>query len=215
MPLGLVGLLRFDVPVTPDRPTARRWLVEELARPEYAQGESWLMRLWQWFLGLFDGAPTLDVPLWQLLLGALVVVAVVVVVARWVAGPVHLARARRSSAVVAADDSRTAAELRAAADAADSRGDWSLAVAERFRAVVRGLEERTILDEQPGRTAQEASSDASARLPALSGALHAGATLFDDVVYGEHAATPDDAARLRDLDTAAMTARVTRAEVVA
>lgn len=204
----LAAALRADVPVTPDRPTARRWIVEELARPEYARSDSWLLRLWDWFLGLFDGAPTLDAPPWQLLLGAVAVVLVVVLVARWVAGPVRLARARRSSAVVAHDDARTAAQMRNAADAAAARGHWPLAVAERFRAVVRGLEERTVLDERPGRTAQEAAADAGSRLPALAAGLHAAATLFDDVVYGEHPATAGDDTRLRELDTQVAAARV-------
>ena len=204
----LAAVLRADVPVTPDRPTARRWLVEELARPEYAQQDSLLLRLWRWFLGLFDGAPTLSVPPWQLLLGAVAVVLVVVLVARWVAGPVRLSRTRGAAAVLALDDARTAAELRSAADAAAARGDFPLAVAERFRAVVRGLEERTVLDEQPGRTAQEAAAAASARLPALADGLHDGARLFDDVVYGEHAATAADDARLRALDARVLAARV-------
>lgn len=200
--------LRSDVPVTPDRPTARRWIVEELAHPEYARNDSWLLRLWEWFLGLFDGAPALSLPPWQLLLGVLVVVVAVVLVARWVAGPVRLSRKGRSAPVLAADDARTAAQMRAAAESAAARGDWPLAVAERFRAVVRGLEERAVLDEQPGRTAQEAAADAAVRLPGLAEALHAGARLFDDVVYGEHPAASADDGRVRELDAQVSAARV-------
>lgn len=206
------GLVRAgvpaDVPVDPDRPTARRWLVEELARPEYSQQPSLLQRLWEWFLGLFDGLPALDAPPLPMLVGLLVVLALLVGVALWVAGPVRLARRRaRSAAVVAHDDDRTAAQMRAAADAAAERGDWGLAVAERYRAVVRGLEERVVIDPRPGRTAQEAASAAAARLPDLAAPLRHGASLFDDVVYGELPAGPQDDAALRDLDARTRAAR--------
>ena len=196
LPVAVLG----GVPVTPDRDTARQWLVQELSKPEYATQPSLLERLWLWFVHLFDAIPGVSAPPWQVLLGVLVVAAVVVVVARTVAGPVRLARARAARPVSAADDARTAAQLRSAADAAADRRDWPLAVAERFRAVVRGLEERVVIDESPGRTAQEAATAAGTRLPAAAQALHAGAALFDDVVYGERDATPADDARLRDLD---------------
>jgi hypothetical protein len=189
------------VPVDPDRETAHRWMVEELSRPEYATEPSLLERLVTWFLGLFDGMPAFVGPPWQvaaILVGATVVI---VLIAWRVTGPVRLARrATRASAVVLGDDTRTAAELRAAADAAAGRGDWSTAVVERFRAVVRGLEERVVLDELPGRTAQEAADAAAQRLPATADALRRAARLFDDVCYGTLPASPDDDAFLRALD---------------
>ncbi|ACZ31531.1 hypothetical protein Xcel_2516 [Xylanimonas cellulosilytica DSM 15894] len=210
---ALVALVGADVPVTPDRETARRWLVEELARPEYATQPSLLQRLWEWFTGLFDGLQGLDAPPWQVLAGIVAVAALVIVVSRWVAGPVRLARRRRGSAVVtASDDARTAAQLRAAADAAAARGDWPLAVTERFRAVVRSLEDRTILDERPGRTAQEAAADAGDRLPAHATALAVAATLFDGVLYGHRGARESDDAALRELDAHLAAARVVGVE---
>jgi hypothetical protein len=136
-----------------------------------------------------------------------------------VAGPVRLARRRRrTAAVVQADDVRTSAQLRAAADDAAGRGDWTLAVAERFRAVVRALEERAVLDERPGRTAQEAAEAAAERLPGLAGPLHVAASRFDDVVYGDLPAGPADDAAVRALDEQVSAARaesVAPAEAVA
>lgn len=208
---ALLARLGADVPVTPDRDTARRWLTEELARPEYATEPSLLQRLWEWFLGLFDGMGGLEAPPWKVLAGIAVALVVVVLVAWWVTGPVRLSRrTRASAAVVAADDARTAAELRAAADAAAARGDWALAVTERFRALVRSLEDRTVLDEQAGRTAQEAATDAGARLPGHAAALVDAATLFDAVVYGHRGARESDDAGLRELD-----ARLAAAKIVA
>ena len=88
----------------------------------------------------------------------------------------------RSRAALAPSAARTAAswrtttpgpptQIRAAADAAAAAGDWALAVLERFRAIVRGLEERTVLDERAARTAHEAALAAAARLPALAAEL--------------------------------------------
>jgi len=71
---------------------------------------------------------------------------------------------------------------------------------DRFRAVVRSLEERVVLDVRPGRTADEAAAVAGVRFPAEAEALRRGARLFDDVCYGDVPAGPDDDARLRDLD---------------
>ena len=106
-------------------------------------------------------------------------------VAFWVAGPVRARVAGRPRPWSSSgDDARTAAELRAAADAAAARGDWSTAVLERFRAVVRSLEERALLDDRPGRTAHEAAEAAAARLPARAAELRRAARLFDDVCYG-------------------------------
>lgn len=207
---GVPGAASLDVPVDPDRETAHRWLLEELSRPEYATEPSLLERLIQWFLGLFEDVAVPDVPGWQLALVVVLAAAVVVLVAWWVAGPVRRARrGERRSAVVLEDDARTAAELRAAADAAAGRGDWSTAVLERFRAVVRSLEERVVLEEQPGRTAHEAADAAAARLPGVAADLRRAATLFDDVCYGTLPAGADDDAFLRALDQRAGAERPT------
>lgn len=196
-----VVLLAADVPVDPDRETAHRWLVEELSKSEYANEASLLERLIAWFLGLFDGVPAFAGPPWQVAVIVVGATALVVLIAWWVAGPVRLTRrAARASTVVLGDDTRTADELRAAADASAARGDWSTAVLERFRAVVRGLEERVILDELPGRTAHEAADAGARRLPGAAAELGRAARLFDDVCYGTLPASADDDAFLRALD---------------
>ena len=204
--------MRTDVPVVPDAETAREWAVRELADPIYHRGPSLLERFLEWVASLFDGAPTgLGLP--PALVGGLVVVAVglVVAVAFWVAGPVRASRRAPVSAVVLGDDTRGADELRAAADAAAARGDWSTAVLERFRAVVRSLEERALLDDRPGRTAHEAAEAAGARLPARTADLRRAARLFDDVCYGH---VPVDAAAdgwLRTVDADVAASRATGA----
>jgi len=205
-----VRSLATDVPVQPGADEARRWLVEELAKPGYDTRPSLLQRFLEWLQGLFDGAPVLD--LGGPLTAALVVVAVLVVagVAYWVAGPVRLSRRAAASAVVLDDDARTAVEMRSAADAAAATGDWATAALERFRAVVRSLEERAVLDPRPGRTAWEAAEAAGERVPDVAEGLERGAHLFDDVAYGKASVGPEADAFLRALDERTLAARPAR-----
>lgn len=199
--------LRGDVPVTPDADTARRWLQEELLDPVYQDQPSLLMRFIDWLVGLFDGVEVLDVNPVVASLVVAGVVLVVAVIAYLVAGPVRLSRRARTSAAVFEDDTRSATDLRAAADAAAAAGDWATAVVERYRAVVRSLEERVVLDPRPGRTAHEAADAAALRLPDLADRLAGGARLFDDVRYGKVSVGPAADQSLRDLDAAALATR--------
>jgi hypothetical protein len=202
--------MRADLPVVPDRDTAREWLGSELQRPEYAERESLLSRLISWVLDWLSRIDWPVAPVSGVQLGVTVaVIAAAVVLLAWlIAGPVQLGRNRaRSAEVLDTDDARTAAQMRAAADAAASSGDWRTASVERFRAVVRSMEERVIIEPRPGRTAQEAAADAGLRLPAQADGLHAGADLFDGVEYGDRVATAADDADLRALDAAVTAAR--------
>lgn len=195
------------VPVEPDAATAQRWMREELLDPAYHQREPLLQRVLDWLAEQLDQLPTLGMSHLTALLVVVGVVLAVLLVALRVAGPVRAGARRRRAGVLHADDRRTAADLRVSADAAAAAGAWPTAVADRFRAVVRGLEERGLLDERPGRTAHEAARLAAAALPALADGLRDGGDLFDDVVYGDRPATAQDDARLRTLDAAVRAAR--------
>lgn len=202
--------MRADLPVVPDRDTAREWLGSELQRPEYAERESLLSRLLSWVLDLLGRVDWPDASMSGPQLGiAIVVLALVVLGIAWlVAGPVQLGRSSSGSAeVLDTDDDRTAKQMRAAADAAAGSQDWRTAAVERFRAVVRSLEERVIIEPRPGRTAQEAAADAGVRLPAQASGLRTGADLFDGIEYGDRVATAADDAALRALDTEVTAAR--------
>ena len=177
-----------DVPVQPDNETARTWLKDELAKAIYHEQPSLLSRLgtWLWeqvqrFLaaaGGVDGRPAL------LLIGASI--AVVVVISLLVAGPVRRSRApRRGSAEVFGDDTRSAAELLADAERHSAAGRWGPAILDRFRALLRALEDRAVLEPRPGRTADEGAREAGARLAPCAVELVAAARLFDDVCYGD------------------------------
>ena len=202
-----------EPPVRPDGPTAQRWATEELLDPVYHQQQSLLNRLLTWLGHLFSGLHGAALPPRGALLVAAGVLVVVLVVALWITGPVRRARRSRPDAVLAAADGRTSAELRAAADAAAAAGDFSAAVAERFRALARSLEERAMLDERPGRTADEVARDAGEVLTTVAVALVRAGRLFDDVVYGGRAGRRSDDDEMRAADDAVRAARRTRQPV--
>jgi len=192
-----------EVPVDPDAATAQRWAREELADPIYHQSPSLLDRLLAWLFEQLTQAQgalsSIDPRLAALVLfGGVVLVGLVALV---VAGPVRRARVgARGSVDVFGDDTRTAEQLRRAADAHAAAGDWTSAVLDRFRAILRALEDRTLLDPRPGRTAHEATEVAGTRLPTHAAELRRAGRLFDDVCYGDTRPTAADDSWLRALD---------------
>ncbi|MGC5615254.1 DUF4129 domain-containing protein [Georgenia sp. Z1491] len=200
-----------DVPVTPDAPEAHDWAVEELSRRMYDDSPGFLSRLLDRVGDLFDGLgqgggaiPVQILPL--VVVGA---IAVVVVLALVLSGPVRARRRARveEPAGVLFEDDRDSRDLRAAADAAARSGDYSRAVIERFRAIVRSLDERAFIEDRPGLTAHEAADLGSRALPEISGELTWGGRLFDAVRYGDTRAAAGDDERLRALDDAVRRAR--------
>ena len=199
-------------PVEPSREQARSWALDELSKREYQAAKPGLVaQLWQW---LFDQLAKLHLggngewsPGAALGVGLVVLAVVVAAVLGWRRFGGAGARARRSEDVFAATAQLTAAEHRRRAEAAERDEQWALAVRERFRAIARELEERTLLHPAAGRTADEVAAEAGYALPTLAGQLSAGARSFDDVVYGDRAATVALAAGLRELDEAVRAAR--------
>ncbi|MEU1425733.1 DUF4129 domain-containing protein [Nocardia sp. NPDC005746] len=91
-----------------------------------------------------------------------------------------------------------ATHLAAAEDAA-RRGDFGVALRERYRAVTRGLEQRGILDEERARTARETARAATAAVHD-AGELPSAAHSFDEVVYGGRYATESEYRQLEQAD---------------
>ncbi|MGH8825288.1 MAG: DUF4129 domain-containing protein [Jiangellaceae bacterium] len=213
MPAALTAPARWaaGVPVDLGRDEARERARLELADPVYDAEPPLLQRVVEWVLERIDelfsrAAGAISGPVGLLVLLGLLALVAVVVLRR--TGP--LARRAPTPGAVFSTGRHSAAEHRAEADAAAMRGDWRVAVVERYRAAVAGLEERGVLDPRPGRTADEAAADAGALLPAVAADLGAGARLFDAVHYGNRSATADDDAALRRLDDAARATRPTR-----
>ena len=179
--------MRFEPPVDPAPPEARDWIVNELAKPPYQAAKPTLFdqiakAIGDWFASLqfgdAEGPPTL---------GIAVIVGIVVVglvVAFLIFG---LPRLNRRSSVAGAlfgeDDARTATRIRADAAAAAARGDYETAIEEMFRAIARGLAERSIITTTPGTTARGFAGRAGIAFPGQAQQLVASAASFDEVRY--------------------------------
>jgi len=208
--LAVLAGVVTEVPVDPDAETARRWAEQELADPIYHQGESLLQVVLRWIQERLAEAQnalsTMNGRSAAIVLGSVVIIGVVVTLL--VVGPVRRSRrSQRSSVEVFVDDNRTVAELRRSADTLAAAGQWSEAVLDRFRAILRSLEKRAVVDERPGRTAHEAAVQAAAVLPPCAADLHRASRMFDDVCYGDVEARRDDDAWLRQVDDAVQNTR--------
>ncbi|MFV0252342.1 MAG: DUF4129 domain-containing protein [Beutenbergiaceae bacterium] len=180
----------FEPPLTPSDDEARDWAISELSKAIYDDDptwldafRSWLQDLWNTLFNQSAGAGAILAPLLVLL-----IVALVIGLAFLLGGPLRRRRLGSSvtdSTAVLDDDDRSAELLRAAADAAAAAGDFGTAVLERFRAIVRALDERAVLEDRRGRTAHEAAAAAGARLAPCAEDLMQASRLFDEVCYGE------------------------------
>lgn len=199
-------------PLDPDAPTARRLLEDELARPVYRGEKGLLQRAMEWVVEQLDSVVGLGAGMnaTAVAVVTVLVVAVIVTVALVVAGPVRRARAASHDAAVLTDDARTSADIRASAERAAASGDLALATVERFRAVARSLEERAVLDDAPGRTAEEVADAAALAFPAEAADLRSGARTFDAVMYGGRRATTGSYDAMVALDTTLASARPAR-----
>jgi len=199
-----------DIPVDPDAPHARDLLLNELSKPPYqAAKPTWLdivsKAVGDWIGSLFSHPGGLGS---SLAVVGLVVIVCLLVGAVIIFGVPRLNRRRaRAGAMLDADDRRTAAEFRRAADDAAARGDFTAAIAEMFRAAAAGLAERTIVAVNPGTTAREVAIRAGVAFPDQRDALLDGAALFDDVRYLERDGTADGFRRVSALEAALRASR--------
>lgn len=190
-----------DVPVDLDRDEAREAAARELSDPAYVSGApNPLERALDWVLDklgeLLAGAAGMNgiTAITILVVLAVIIVVVVRLRAGRVTGSGHV----RGGEVF--DSVLTAAEHRAAADRAAAAGDLAEAVRERFRAVVRELEQRGVLDPRAGRTVDEVAIEAGRALPVLADDLRGAAVQFDDVWYGGLPATEQGYRQLVSVD---------------
>jgi hypothetical protein len=204
-----------DAPLVPDRDTARTWAQQELVHREYQEHRPGLIaQLWQWLTDQIDRLPQpKGVPgnVGTAIVAALLVALLVYLL--WRTGSVRRRGAGDSDGVFSGPV-RTAAEHRRAAADALAAGDHRVALLEGFRGLVRGMEERALLDLEPGRTADEAARAAAAALPDLADDLTAAARSFDDVRYGDLPATSDAATTMRELDDRVQRSRPAPAQPV-
>jgi hypothetical protein len=196
--------LSGDAPITITREAAREAAKRELSKPIYHKDDpSLLQRGLDWFWNkiseLFDTASGATPGHAVGLIVILLLVVMVLVALRLRLGRIRTATG--GGPALFGDRPLTAAEHRAAAERHAGQGEWAEAVQERMRALVRSLEERTVLDPRPGRTADEAAAEAGRTLPDHAARLRDAARSFDDVTYGGRPATRDAYTALRNLDT--------------
>jgi hypothetical protein len=191
-------------PLEPDADEARDLLLDELSKLEYAQAQpTWFDLLTQaiveWFAGLQFGGGT-GFPLGALLVGLALVVAAVVVALLVYGLPRWRRRSRLATDLFGEQDGRTARELRRDAAAAAARNDWSAAIADRYRAIARSLDERTLVALLPGTTAHAVARQGARAFPDAAGDLEGAADLFDGVRYLDHEGTREGYESIRALD---------------
>ena len=198
-----------EPPVLPDAEEARRWAAEELAKPEYRQAApGWLESFWA---GLLEWLRSLDAssadagPLPSSLIG--IAIAVVIAAGVMLARPRLNAKVRQAREVFGMDSPLTAADYRQRAETAAAGAKWGDAVVDRFRALVRSAEDRTILNPQPGRTADEVARELALPFGADAHRLNHAARTFDAVRYGNHPALQADYLGIAGLDAELESAR--------
>lgn len=183
---------------------------EELTKHIYTREEpgaiwralSWLRERFAELLGVIgDSVPA---GRWALLILPILIIIVIAII-RWRVGSV--AGGRAAVGPVFFGPERTAVEHRANADAAAARKDFATACRERFRALVKDLEERTILDPRPGRTADETAREIAALSAEAAAPVATAARVFDEIHYGGRTPTAAADGLIRDADDAARRVR--------
>jgi hypothetical protein len=208
----------IDVPVDPDAPEAREWLLDELSKQQYQAATptfldlvaqqilNWLQDALDWLSGATGDGPTTDVPVW--LLAVLIPVVLILVLAFLIYGLPRLnRRSRVTGALFGEDDVRDAVSLRKAAERAAAAGDYSTAIAELFRSIARGLAERTLVSTFPGTTAREFARRAAVAFPGEADPLARAALDFDGVRYLERVGTVEQWDAMVTLERRLRTAR--------
>jgi hypothetical protein len=198
---GPARLLVSDPPLDPSSREARSLLRRELLHPDYHDQNvvervvSWIAREIDKGLAAASDAPPLTT------FAAMLVLVLLVGGLTWL-----LSRARRTArgaggaGAVLTDESVTAADLRARADAALAEGRHEDAVVDAFRALTVRQVERGRLDDAPGATAHEVAGALATSYPHQRPRVDDSALLFDQVRYGDRPATREQASDVLALD---------------
>ncbi len=201
--------LPLQPPIDISREEAQRRADEELSKAKYGGVPEWVTDVVGWFDGTLRRL--VDVLLGQVQPGSGVswgfVVVVVVVLAViglviWRVGLPRWGQHKQADTAIEIDQTVSPGEYRDLAEAAAARGDYRTAVRERFRAIIRELEVRTIITPRPSRTALEAALAASRELPSSEEPMYTAATLFSAVMYGDRAATREDWEQILEAESA-------------
>jgi hypothetical protein len=187
-------------PLIPDAPEARRQLADELANPIYADVQNWIYdqfgKLLDWLVG--DPSPAGSLSSSQLTALVITLVGLAAMVVWFSTG--GLRAERRVRGAVFSEEERTADQLRTDAARLAAADEWASATVELFRALIRSLGERAVIEEFGGMTAHEAAGQAAPRLPGLADRLAGAADVFDALAYGHRPGSSSQYQEMFDLD---------------
>lgn len=186
----------LEIPVELSREEAQQLAQAELQKGKYTDPWAWFTDLIRWLDRMLNDLLSFTDPTrleqssgsvvaW-IVIGVLLVGVIILV---WRVGIPRLTASRDK--VVETEAHLSPVDYRSRAEDAASKGDWIGAVTERFRAMVRDLEDRTLLQRRIGRTATEVATLAGRAVPSQATNLSATATFFNDVLYGDHPADRD------------------------
>ena len=176
-------------PLDPTSSQARDWLSRELSKDVYHTRPSLLERFLDWLSGLLSpgSGSGSALPAWAVLVVVAVLLLLVALVMVRVLRRESRTRPERGGAVLD-EPGVSAAQYRLRATDAAASGRWDDVVLDGYRAISQGVVERTILDDLPGRTADEVARELAPVFPAHADALGSAAAAFDAVRYGHLAA---------------------------
>ncbi|QWC83792.1 DUF4129 domain-containing protein [Nocardioidaceae bacterium] len=179
----------------PDPGPARDLLRRELSGSEYRP--TLLEQARDFVFGLIEDAQQAVAEAGAFNLLTLTVAAVALaVVLLWLLSRLRPETRARAVPAVLGDSTATAAEHRDRARAAYDQGRFDDAVREALRGLARDLEQRPgSSDVRPGSTAREVGAQATRWFPDRAGDIDAAVRSFEDVVYGDRRATPEEAER--------------------
>lgn len=194
-------LVPAEPPLVPSPEEGRSLLRRELLEADYREDDvlgrllDWVRRVVERTLDAASSAPPLST-FFAMLVGLLLLLTLAWLVTRTRAGR----RARQQDVAAVPDDTVSADEWRARAEAAYSSGDHSTALVDGFRALAVRQVERGQLDDAPGATAHELAVALRTLHPARGQHVDEGARLFDLVLYGDREATAEQARSVLALD---------------
>jgi hypothetical protein len=190
-----------DPPLDPSASEAHSKLRRELLHPEYHR-QNLLQEIVRWLTRQVGGGldRASEAPPLSTFMAMVILVALVATLAWLVSRARRTAQEKEQKQTVLTDEAVSADELRARADAALDAGRFEEAVVEGFRAVAVRQVERGRLADAPGATAHEVAEALAREYAAMADDVHRSARLFDEVLYGHHPATREQAASVLALD---------------
>lgn len=194
-----------EVPVLPDAEEARRLAEAELAKSDYDYSTGFIYRalqrisnfLAETFSGMHAGPITSP---WLILLLIVAIVVVTLVFFSRVRVTARSPQERTPSAVLFADDADSA-ELMKRAQAYLRQSEYTSAFLDLYRATIRHADERALIHDRPGLTAQEAASQVADLGSQYCRQFPRQANIFDAASYGDLVVSQQQVEALLRLDS--------------